>query len=73
LLDSLVDQFLIEEVFGWDAPVKSKSRVRTSPIRSFADPSIPATLLGMNSERLLMDMQTFGNLFEELCLRDIRS
>jgi predicted AAA+ superfamily ATPase len=72
LLDSLIDQFLIEEVFGWDAPVKSKSRVRISPVRSFVDPSIPASLLGMSPERLLMDMQTFGNLFEELCLRDIR-
>lgn len=25
-------------VFGWDAPVRSKSRVRTKPKRYFADP-----------------------------------
>jgi predicted AAA+ superfamily ATPase len=71
-IEFLIDQYLIEEMVGWDAPVKAKSRVRTSPIRSFADPSIPASLLGMSPERLLMDMQVFGNLFEELCLRDLR-
>jgi predicted AAA+ superfamily ATPase len=71
-LESLASQFLIEEMVGWDAPVKSRSRVRTSPVRSFADPSLPASLLGMNPQRLLTDMQTFGNLFEELCLRDLR-
>lgn len=72
-LESLIDQYLIEEMVGWDAPVKAKSRVRTGPIRSFADPSIPASLLGMSPERLLTDMQVFGNLFEELCLRDLRT
>jgi predicted AAA+ superfamily ATPase len=71
-LDALTDQFLIEEILGWDAPVKSKSRIRTSPIRSFVDPSLPAALLNMSPKRLLEDMQTFGNLFEELVMRDLR-
>jgi predicted AAA+ superfamily ATPase len=71
-LDTFADRYLIEELPGWDAPVKSRSRLRIGPVRTFADPSIPAALLGMSPERLFADMQTFGNLFEELCLRDLR-
>lgn len=65
-------QYFIEEQPGWDAPVKSRSRVRTKPKRTFADPSLPAALLGISPDRLLRDGQVFGNLFEELCLRDLR-
>lgn len=67
-----VQQFFIEEQMGWDAPVKSRSRVRTKPKRTFVDPSLPASLLGLSAERILADGQLFGNLFEELCLRDLR-
>ena len=66
------DQYTLELQAGWDAPVKSKSRVRTKPKRNFVDPSLPASLLGMLPERLLFEMQVFGTLFEELCLRDVR-
>lgn len=31
-------QYFVEEMLGWDAPVKSRSRVRTKPKRSFVDP-----------------------------------
>lgn len=71
-IDFLKDQFTIEDQNGWDAPIKSRSRIRTKPKRSFVDPSLPASLLGMSPERLLLEMQVFGNLFEELCLRDVR-
>lgn len=67
-----IQQFFIEEQMGWDAPVKSRSRVRTKPKRTFVDPSLPASLLGLSAERILADGQLFGNLFEELCLRDLR-
>jgi len=66
------DRFIIEDVNGWDAPVRSKSRVRIKPKRCFVDPSLAATLLGINKERLLQDGQLFGKLFEELVLRDLR-
>lgn len=55
-----------------DAPVRSKSRVRLKPKRCFVDPSLPAALLGAGKNRLLADGQLFGQLFEELCLRDLR-
>jgi predicted AAA+ superfamily ATPase len=66
------DRFIIEDMYGWDAPVRSKSRVRVKPKHCFVDPSLPAALLGVGQERLLNDGQLFGRLFEELCLRDLR-
>jgi predicted AAA+ superfamily ATPase len=72
LLEFTKDRFIVEDLPGWDAPVRSRSRVRTKPRRGFVDPSLPASLLGVDSERLLTDFQLFGKLFEELCLRDLR-
>jgi predicted AAA+ superfamily ATPase len=72
ILSHLKSRFLIEDLGGWDAPIRSKSRVRVKPRRSFVDPSLPAALLGVNESRLLEDLQLFGKLFEELCLRDLR-
>ncbi len=72
-LDMLSGMYVIEGLPGWDAPVRSKSRLRTKPKRYFADPSIPASVLGMSPERLLRDGQTFGLLFESLCIHDLRA
>ena len=70
-LDMLESMYAIVNLPGWDAPVRAKSRLRTKPKRYFADPSIPAAALGMNPERLLADGQTFGLLFESLCIHDL--
>ena len=72
LLAVFKDRFIIEDLFGWDAPVRSKSRVRLKAKHCFVDPSLTASLLGVNEERLLQDGQLFGKLFEELVLRDLR-
>ena len=72
-LNMLEDMYVIESLRGWDAPVRAKSRLRTKPKRYFADPSIPAAALGMGPGRLLSDGQTFGLLFESLCVHDLRA
>jgi predicted AAA+ superfamily ATPase len=66
------DQYFIEDQNGWDAPIKSRSRVRAKPKRTFADPSLPAALLNQSPDHLLHEVQLLRNLFEELCLRDVR-
>ena len=70
-LKMLESVYTIVNLPGWDAPVRAKSRLRTKPKRYFADPSIPAATLGMNPQRLLADGQTFGLLFESLCIHDL--
>ena len=72
-LNILEDMYVIESLCGWDAPVRAKSRLRTKPKRYFADPSIPAAALGIGPGRLLSDGQTFGLLFESLCVHDLRA
>ena len=72
-LNMLEGMYVIESLPGWDAPVRAKSRLRTKPKRYFADSSIPAAALGMGPERLLSDGQTFGLLFESLCVHDLRA
>lgn len=63
--------YVIEELSGWDAPIRSKSRLRTKPKRYFADPSLAAGLLQVGPERLLEDGQLLGILFESQCIHDL--
>lgn len=51
---------------------QSKQRLRTKPKHCFADPSLPASLPGVDESALVGNTQLFGQLFGELCLRDLR-
>lgn len=70
-ISALQDLYVIEQVTGWDASIRSKSRLRTKPKRYFADPSLAASLLQVSPDRLLSDGQLFGLLFESLCMHDL--
>lgn len=72
LRNYFLNRFVLCELSGWDAPIKSPQRLRTKPKLCFADPSLAAGLLGMSPASLLHNTQVFGQLFEELCLRDLR-
>lgn len=67
----LEELYVVEQVTGWDAPIRSKTRLRTKPKRYFADPSLAASLLQVTPERLIEDGQLFGLLFESLCMHDL--
>ena len=68
---ALEELYVVESITGWDAPIRSKSRLRTKPKRYFADPSLAANLLQTNPRRLLEDGQLFGVLFESLAIHDL--
>lgn len=63
--------YFLDELPGWDAPVKARSRVRTRPKRYLDDPSLATSLLSLDPGRLLTDGQTLGVLFESLCYHDL--
>jgi hypothetical protein len=71
-MNSLERLFVIEDQPAWSPALRSKTAIRTSPIRHFVDPSIAVAALGTNPEGLLKDFNTFGYLFESLCIRDLR-
>ena len=64
--------FVIEEAPAWNPNLRSKSAVRTSNTRYFIDPSIFAAALGIGPNDLINDLNTFGLVFENLCIRDLR-
>ena len=63
--------YLVSEVPGWEPPSRSKKRLQVKPKRYLADPSLAVAALGMSPAALLEDWQTFGLVFENLCLRDL--
>ncbi|WP_461247485.1 ATP-binding protein [Treponema sp. R6D11] len=64
--------FVIEDLLAWNPAMRSKTTLRNASKRHFVDPSIAAAVLRANSENLLQDFNTFGLLFESLCVRDLR-
>ena len=64
--------FVIEDLPAWSAKLRSKTAMRTTAKRHFTDPSIATASLRATPKRLMSDFNTFGLLFESLCVRDMR-
>lgn len=64
--------FVIEEIEAWNPNLRSKTAVRSSDTRYFTDPSIATASLGIGPADLISDLNTFGLIFETLCMRDLR-
>lgn len=64
--------FVVEESIAWNPKLRSKTAIRTSNTRYFVDPSIACAALGIGPKGLKKDIKTFGLLFENLCIRDLR-
>lgn len=64
--------FVIDDLTAWNPNLRSKTAIRTSDNRYFIDPSIATAALGLGPEDLMNDLNTFGLLFETLCVRDLR-
>ena len=71
-VDALARACVTEDLGAWCPRLRSKTAVRTSPTRHFSDPAIAAALLNATPEKLLEDFETFGLLFESMCVRDLR-
>ena len=64
--------FVIEDVEAWNPNLRSKTAIRSSDTRYFTDPSIATASLGLGPNDLINDLNTFGLIFETLCMRDLR-
>lgn len=65
--------YLIQNVEAWSPAVRSKTAIRSSLKRSFCDPSIAVALLGLSPEALSTQLKTFGFIFEQMCIRDLKA
>jgi predicted AAA+ superfamily ATPase len=63
---------VIEDLRAWNPAIRSKTAIRTTATRHFVDPSIAVAALRTSPSGLLGDFETFGLLFESLCIRDLR-
>ena len=71
-INALKKIFVIEEMEAWNPNLRSKAAIRTSNTRYFVDSSIAAAALGLGPQDLIEDLNTFGLLFETMCIRDLR-
>lgn len=64
--------FVVEDMPAWNPNLRSKSAIRTTDTRYYVDSSIAVASLGIGPDDLLNDLNTFGLLFETMCVRDLR-
>ena len=70
-IEALSKLFVIVNIPAWNPNIRSKTAMKSSDKRQFIDPSIAAALLNVNHEGLIFDLETFGLIFENLCIRDL--
>ncbi|MBE6488868.1 MAG: ATP-binding protein [Methanosphaera stadtmanae] len=71
-ISALKRLFVIDDIRGWSPNIRSKTVIRTGPKRQFIDPSIATAILNLTPEKLIYDLNTFGFIFENLCIRDLK-
>jgi len=71
-INALKKIFVIEDAEAWNPNLRSKTAIRTSDTRYFVDPSIATAVMGLGPMDLINDLNTFGLVFETMCMRDLR-
>ena len=71
-VNALKKIFVVEDMPAWTPNLRSKTAIRTSDTRYFTDPSIGVAALGLGPDDLIGDLDTFGLMFECMCIRDLR-
>lgn len=70
-LDALKRLYIIEEIEAWNPNIRSKTAIRTSSKKSMIDPSLAVAALGCSPKEIMLDIRTYGLLFENLVNRDL--
>ena len=72
-VNALEKLFVIQDIDAWCPAIRSKTAIRSTPKRCFSDPSIAVAALGPSAESLEVKLKTFGFIFEQMCIRDLRA
>lgn len=72
-ISALEKLYVIQDMDAWCPAIRSKTAVRSAPKRCFSDPSIAVAALGLNANALETQLKTFGFIFEQMCIRDLRA
>ena len=71
-LNSLSRLFLLDNQKPFSPEIRSTLRIKQGEKRHFCDPALACAALNLNSKKLMMDLDTFGFMFEALVERDLR-
>lgn len=72
-LDALERLMVVENQPAWSPHLRSRTALRTTPVRHFTDPSLAVAALRANPARLMADLRFLGFLFESLVVRDLHT
>ena len=64
--------FVIQDIEAWCPAIRSKSSIQSGNKREFVDPSLVVSALGVEPDYFNLDLNTFGVIFETLCIRDLK-
>ncbi len=70
-INTLKKLYILEEIEAWNPNIRSKTAIRTSPKKSMIDPSLAVASLGCTPKDIMLDINTYGLLFENLVNRDL--
>lgn len=65
--------FVICDIEAWCPAIRSKTAIRSGLKRAFVDPSIAVAAMGLTPEALMVQLNTFGFIFEQMCIRDLKA
>ena len=71
-IGALEKLYVIQDIEAWCPSIRSATAIRSGKKRGFCDPSIAVAALGLSPDYYLTDFQSFGFIFESLCIRDLR-
>ena len=71
-LNTLEKLFVIENVEATNLNIRSTIPLRMKSKLEFVDSSIATAILGLTKEDLIRDLNYFGFLFENMCIRDLK-
>ena len=72
-LDALTRVFVLEELPAWSGSLRSRTRLRQQAKLHFTDPSIACAALLTHAPQLADDPEFFGQVFESMAIRDLRT
>ena len=71
-VEALSRLMVVEDQPAWSPHLRSRTTLRSLPVRHFVDPSLAVAALRATPARLLDDLEFLGFLFESLVIRDLR-
>ena len=71
-MEALERLMIVEDQPAWSPHLRSRTTLRTTPVRHFADPSLAVAALRATPRRLRDDPEALDLLFESMVIRDLR-